>query len=382
MEKTRVAAGGILIHENGTSFCVALLEDSHNCWVLPKGHVVEGETKESAALREVREELGINKKLNIAQFVGNSAYKYTQKGAHFHKTVDWFLLKSSKPLSLTPLTDENFINAKWVKFDKAIKILSYPKERAMFIRATFLQLFTQIFKKNLFSIILCGSNSGLEKKDVEEWGDIDLLVVFNSLDLKTKQQIAEVALILEKATSRRISIDVVAKHDFLSPQGCQPLIKGKVLQSLIELNIFPDRIIYLQDSTVKIHYPKNSLIAKFSLFDIGQSISRNRRVLSTTKLKKNPDLKKIVEKEISASFIITKLIIQQQQLITATSKKDTIGLAKKYFHGFDFKTLEENLLSIEKWSQIHNEKDLMMILKRTDNFIEEFSKFIFEKLLK
>ena len=51
-----ISAGGVVINKGK----VALLKKFRGDWVLPKGRIEAGETQEEAALREVKEEVGIN----------------------------------------------------------------------------------------------------------------------------------------------------------------------------------------------------------------------------------------------------------------------------------------------------------------------------------
>ncbi len=57
-----VSAGGVIYRRSGQLFEVALIH-VRNRWGLPKGHVEEGERVEGTALREVREETGLEVKL-------------------------------------------------------------------------------------------------------------------------------------------------------------------------------------------------------------------------------------------------------------------------------------------------------------------------------
>ena len=59
--KTQVSAGGVAVRREGKTLLTALISVGEHCrWQLPKGLVMDGETHEQAALREVREEAGIH----------------------------------------------------------------------------------------------------------------------------------------------------------------------------------------------------------------------------------------------------------------------------------------------------------------------------------
>jgi ADP-ribose pyrophosphatase len=55
------SAGGVVYYDAGGDGPVYLLMSNRKgYWEFPKGHVDQGETEEEAAIREVREETGLN----------------------------------------------------------------------------------------------------------------------------------------------------------------------------------------------------------------------------------------------------------------------------------------------------------------------------------
>jgi ADP-ribose pyrophosphatase YjhB (NUDIX family) len=55
-------AGGVVVRRDGTElrFLLVTARLQPNQWVLPKGHIEAGETAEQAAVREVKEEAGVD----------------------------------------------------------------------------------------------------------------------------------------------------------------------------------------------------------------------------------------------------------------------------------------------------------------------------------
>lgn len=95
-----VSAGGIVFrHEstqNGKQITQILVSQhsGHHGWVFPKGHVgdsIENESKEDAALREVKEETGVTGK--ILEPLSPIEYWYQFQGEKRHKMVFYFLME-------------------------------------------------------------------------------------------------------------------------------------------------------------------------------------------------------------------------------------------------------------------------------------------------
>jgi 8-oxo-dGTP pyrophosphatase MutT (NUDIX family) len=98
---------------------------------LPKGGAAEGETGAEAALREVREETGVEARM--VEPLGDVRYWYRRGGRRVHKTVHFYLCEF-----LTGSTadhDHEVDEARWISLQEARKALSYPGERALIERA-------------------------------------------------------------------------------------------------------------------------------------------------------------------------------------------------------------------------------------------------------
>lgn len=125
-----ISAGGVVFNSKK----VLLLRKFNGGWVLPKGHVKEGEEFFETALREVKEESGVDAK--IGEYIDYIEYQYFnfRKMEKSTKTVHWFTMYSDD-YDLVPLAKEGFNEARYVDTDHAMKILIHQNEKNIIKKA-------------------------------------------------------------------------------------------------------------------------------------------------------------------------------------------------------------------------------------------------------
>ena len=103
-------------------------------WVLPKGTLEPGETTKQAALREVKEESGVDAKL--LSYVGRTHHSFMPQAGQekVSKTVHWYLMTTDS-FDCVPQREEYFADAGFYKQHEAYHLLKYPDERQILRRA-------------------------------------------------------------------------------------------------------------------------------------------------------------------------------------------------------------------------------------------------------
>jgi 8-oxo-dGTP pyrophosphatase MutT (NUDIX family) len=130
-----VSAGGVVfrrLEEDGIRFL--LIKDSYDKWGLPKGHIEDGETPAQAAIRETREEVGLDD-LRLVGPIRIIDWRFRAKGGRLiHKYCHFFLLESpgGEP---APQLDEGITACRWCTLDDAMLELSYENARGVLRRA-------------------------------------------------------------------------------------------------------------------------------------------------------------------------------------------------------------------------------------------------------
>jgi len=104
-------------------------------WQLPKGLVESGELPEAAALREVREEAGVETEVRAPIDAIEYWYHATHRGerVRFHKRVDFYLLEYRG--GDVADHDHEVHEARWVALPEAEAMLAFKSERQVVARA-------------------------------------------------------------------------------------------------------------------------------------------------------------------------------------------------------------------------------------------------------
>jgi 8-oxo-dGTP pyrophosphatase MutT (NUDIX family) len=129
-----LSAGGVVVRDGQVVVIVPVRRDAQGRRVLglPKGHPEAGEDPLGAALREVREEAGVEAEL-ITE-LGEVNYSYLREnGQRRQKRVVFYLLRyrAGDPAD----HDHEIEEARWMPLERALEELTYAGEREMVRRA-------------------------------------------------------------------------------------------------------------------------------------------------------------------------------------------------------------------------------------------------------
>jgi 8-oxo-dGTP pyrophosphatase MutT (NUDIX family) len=125
------SAGGFVLDRSGEIPQAALIARRDRrgrlVWSLPKGHIEDGETPETAAVREVFEETGITG--SIVASLGTIDFWFMAEDRRVHKTVHHFLL-TAHDVELSD-ADAEVTEVAWVPLDQVAERLRYADERRL-----------------------------------------------------------------------------------------------------------------------------------------------------------------------------------------------------------------------------------------------------------
>lgn len=132
--KKQVSSGGVIFRTSDAGPEVAIVSvRGSKAWCIPKGLIDKNEDPPAAALREVREESGLNGE--VIDKIGHISYWYfvDEERVKVHKTVHFFLLKYKK--GKTDDHDHEVEESQWFPIDEAISTLSYKSEKQIMQKA-------------------------------------------------------------------------------------------------------------------------------------------------------------------------------------------------------------------------------------------------------
>ena len=124
MEKEKSC--GCIVIDNGK---VLLIQHLKWHWDIPKGHMEAGETEQETALREVKEETGVD-----VEVISDKRYtlEYTVENGNL-KEVIYFIAKKIGGEEKAQETEVSAI--RWLAFDEAVEMLTYDNSKELLRKA-------------------------------------------------------------------------------------------------------------------------------------------------------------------------------------------------------------------------------------------------------
>jgi 8-oxo-dGTP pyrophosphatase MutT (NUDIX family) len=130
-----VSAGGVVYRREDGQLEVVLASRRTRrgqlAWGLAKGGIEEDETMEDAAIREVREETGIEAVIEAS--LGDTKYMYVWEDVRIRKTVHFFLMSATG--GDVGDRDDEMEEVRWFPLERALKRAAYRGERDILRRA-------------------------------------------------------------------------------------------------------------------------------------------------------------------------------------------------------------------------------------------------------
>ncbi len=132
----QVSAGGVAFRWKDAKPEIAIVSVKPKMrWQLPKGIVDEGESPQVTAVREVREEAGVD--ADLLKLIETIEYWYRSvkygKPVRFHKFVHFYLMEYQS--GDVANHDHEVEEARWVSFEAALEMLDFKSEREVVEKA-------------------------------------------------------------------------------------------------------------------------------------------------------------------------------------------------------------------------------------------------------
>ena len=141
------SCGGVVIFRGKILVLYKNYRNKYEGWVLPKGTVESGEEYKDTALREVKEETGVE--ASIVKYVGKSQYTFNTPQEQVEKDVHWYLMIADSYYS-KPQKEEFFTDSGYYKFHEAYHLLKFSNEKQILEKAY--NEYLELKKQNLWGV--------------------------------------------------------------------------------------------------------------------------------------------------------------------------------------------------------------------------------------
>ena len=125
--KKEKSCGCIIINKDKV---LLVYERMHNFWGFPKGHVEKNETEVETALREVKEEVGLEVEIDKDK---RHEQNYYISDKDIYKTIVLFLAKPKN--TDVKMQVEEIEDFKWCSFEEALDTITYDDTKELFKNA-------------------------------------------------------------------------------------------------------------------------------------------------------------------------------------------------------------------------------------------------------
>jgi 8-oxo-dGTP pyrophosphatase MutT (NUDIX family) len=133
--KFEFSAGGVVFKkDNGQLKILVSQHSQHHGWVFPKGIIgdnIKGENKEETAVREVKEETGIEAK--ILKPLNPVSYWYVFEGQKIKKTVYYYIMEYTG--GDFKERDMEMEDVEWLNVEEVEKRLTYKSDKEVWQEA-------------------------------------------------------------------------------------------------------------------------------------------------------------------------------------------------------------------------------------------------------
>ena len=116
-------AGGVAFRREGDQILILLVRAKHapDLWILPKGHIEDGESAADTAARETREEAGVDGKI-----LGPVGAPLEFHSGRELVRVQYFLLRA-----VSEVSDTDGRAKAWFPFDEAVAAVAFEETREL-----------------------------------------------------------------------------------------------------------------------------------------------------------------------------------------------------------------------------------------------------------
>lgn len=121
-------AGALVFCRRPRGVKLALVRDKTGRWTIPKGRIESGETPESCAVREVKEELGLEVDLHELLDTYSFSHDHPERGSITKRVACYLAGTSFQRLPRVP-DPEGLVAARWYRISEAIDLLLYSEVR-------------------------------------------------------------------------------------------------------------------------------------------------------------------------------------------------------------------------------------------------------------